>query len=101
MEEIQLNKQDQTFFQVRKPSKYNVIMHNDDYTTMDFVVMVLKQVFCKSPEEAERLMMKVHQEGQAIVGTYYRDMAESKAKYTMGLARANGFPLKLTTQIAQ
>lgn len=77
------------------PGKYKVIMYNDDYTTMDFVVMVLKQVFHKSEEEAEAIMMKVHNEGQAVVGIYTLDMAKTKVHYTMSVAKKSGFPLKL------
>lgn len=86
----------QTRFIQKEPSRYNVIMHNDDVTTMEFVVMVLKRLFHKSAEEAEELMLTVHNEGSAIVGTYSKDIAQSKADYTMQLARENGYPLKLT-----
>lgn len=79
---------------------YNVILHNDDVTTMDFVVYILRRIFRKSQEVAEQLMFKVHFEGSAVAGTYHKDIAESKAKYTIDLARANGFPLKLTTEEA-
>lgn len=90
----------QSLFKVKEPSLYNVIMHNDDVTTMDFVVTVLVHIFRKSHEVAEEIMMKIHTEGSAVVGTYSRDIAESKAQYTMDMARANGFPLKLTTEEA-
>ena len=77
---------------------YNVIMHNDDVTTMDFVVYVLVKIFRKSEEDAETLMLKVHNEGSAIVGTYSQDIAQSKSNYTMNLAKANNYPLKLTIE---
>lgn len=83
---------------MKEPSMYNVIMHNDDVTTMEFVVMVLERVFKKNADAAETIMLKIHNEGSAVVGTYHKDIAESKAKYTMALARQQGFPLKLTTQ---
>lgn len=73
-------------------------MHNDDVTTMDFVVMVLKRIFRKSEQDAESTMLKIHHEGSAVAGTYFRDIAKSKAEYTMALARTNGFPLKLTIE---
>lgn len=79
---------------------YNVIMHNDDVTTMEFVVKVLKDIFRKSAQEAETLMLKIHHEGAAIAGTYYKDIAMSKMNLTMGLARENGFPLQLTIEKA-
>ena len=70
----------------------------DDVTTMDFVVYVLVRIFRKSEEDAETLMLKVHNEGSAVVGTYSQDIAQSKANYTMNLAKANNYPLKLTIE---
>lgn len=90
----------QTRFRMKEPSMFNVIMHNDDETTMDFVVMVLQRIFRKSEQDAEIIMLKIHNEGAAIVGTYFKDIAVSKARYTMELARQNGFPLQLTTEEA-
>lgn len=83
---------------MKEPSLYDVVMHNDDVTTMDFVVMVLQRVFRKTEADAEVIMLRIHNEGSAIVGTYFKDVAESKAQYTMTLARQNGFPLKLTVE---
>lgn len=77
---------------------YDVIMLNDDVTTMDFVVRVLVRVFHKSKEIAQSLMMKIHLEGSAVVGTYSKDIAQSKAQLTMQLAKAEGFPLKVTVK---
>lgn len=79
----------------RMPGKYKVIMYNDDYTTMDFVVMMLKHVFHKSEEQAQALMLKIHNEGQAVVGIYSLDIATTKVVYTMAVAKKSGFPLKL------
>ena len=87
-----------TQFKLKEPPKYNVIMHNDDVTTMDFVVFVLVKVFRKSEEDAESIMLKIHYEGSAIVGTYSKDIAQSKANYTMNIAKANNFPLQLTIE---
>lgn len=98
MEQTEIKGGKQTRFRMKTPSLYNVIMHNDDVTTMDFVVMVLRSIFHKSEQVAETIMLKVHNEGSAIVGTYYKDIAQSKAEYAMSLARTNGFPLKLTIQ---
>ena len=100
MEKEQTSQGRQTKYKTPEPSMYHVIMHNDDVTTMDFVVMVLMRVFRKPQEEAERLMWQIHNEGSALVGTYFYDIAQSKAEYTMKLARANGFPLKLTLEEA-
>lgn len=77
---------------------YDVIMLNDDVTTMDFVVRVLMRVFHKSKEIAQSLMMKIHLEGSAVVGTYSKDIAQSKAQLTMQLAKDEGYPLKVTVK---
>jgi ATP-dependent Clp protease adaptor protein ClpS len=87
-----------TQFKLKEPPMYNVIMHNDDVTTMDFVVYVLVKIFRKSEQDAETTMLKIHNEGSAIVGTYSQDIAQSKANYTMNLAKANNFPLQLTIE---
>lgn len=87
-----------TKFKIKEPPKYDVIFHNDDITTMDFVVYVLMKIFRKSEEDAESIMLKVHYEGSAVAGTYSKDIAQSKANYTMNLAKANNFPLKLTIE---
>lgn len=87
-------------YRLKEPPQYHVILHNDDFTTMDFVVMILMNIFHKTQAQAETLMLKVHHEGSAIAGTYSRDIAESKAAKATALARANGFPLVLTTEEA-
>ena len=87
-----------TQFKIKEPPMYNVIMHNDDVTTMDFVVYVLVKKIKKSEQDAETIMLKIHNEGSAIVGTYSQDIAQSKANYTMNLAKANNFPLQLTIE---
>lgn len=82
-----------------RSSTYDVIMHNDDVTTMEFVISVLMSVFFKSEAEAGELMMKVHTEGLATVGTYNsKDVAQSKACKAEAMARANMFPLQLTVE---
>ncbi len=83
-----------------QPRKFQVIIHNDDFTTMEFVVMILTDIFLKSQEEAEDLMLQVHHSDQAVVGTYSYDIAVSKASKAIDLARAEGFPLRLTVQPA-
>lgn len=75
---------------------YRVIMHNDDFTTMEFVVMVLRKIFYKPEAEAEQLMLAVHQKGKAAVGLYTLDMAVSKSQKAMQMARKAGFPFRLT-----
>lgn len=83
---------------LKKPDQYMVIMHNDDFTTMDFVVKVLKTVFRKSEADAETLMMTVHKSGSAIVGIYTYDIALSKVNIATAMARQEGFPFKMTIE---
>jgi len=80
------------------PDNYDVIMHNDDMTTMDFVVKILRQVFFKSLEDATMLMLTVHNEGKAVVGTFSLDIAMSKAHLAMMMAEEEGFPFRLTVE---
>jgi ATP-dependent Clp protease adaptor protein ClpS len=79
---------------LKKPPMYVVIMLNDDYTPMDFVVDLLRDYFRKSEDEATQIMMRIHQEGQAICGCYPRDIAESKVMQVEGHCVAHGHPLK-------
>ena len=81
---------------IKEPSKFAVILHNDDITTMEFVVDVLVHVFHKSVQEAAALMMDVHENGQAIAGVYCFDIAATKKGQVDQLAAEKNFPLKLT-----
>ena len=83
---------------IEEPRQYKVIFHNDDFTTMEFVTDVLRIVFNKVADEAVSLMMKVHREGQAIVGVYSYDVAMTKASQATAMARREGFPLKITCE---
>ena len=83
---------------LQKPPLYKVLLHNDDYTTMEFVVFVLKTVFHKSDPDAVRIMMSVHEQGIGIAGTYTREIAEEKVNRVTQLARANEFPLLCTIE---
>ena len=78
-----------------KPRRYFVVMHNDDYTTQEFVVKVLIQFFHKSEQEAHRLMLLVHTQGKAEVGLYPKDLALTKVKQVTDYAKQNGMPLLL------
>ena len=76
--------------------RYKVIMHNDDFTTMDFVVMVLKTVFYKDEATAHKLMLTVHKQSKAQIGLYTLDIAVSKCQRAMTMARKEGFPFLVT-----
>jgi len=86
--------------QVKKPRMYKVILHNDHYTTMDFVVEVLVTIFHKNNMEATELMLQVHRNGFGICGVYTYDTAQTKAGQVHTLARQREFPLKCTVEEA-
>ena len=83
---------------VKKPKQYKVIMHNDDYTTMEFVLSVLVNIFKKEIKEANKIMMDVHEKGIGIAGIYTYDIAMTKVTKAMNLAKEEGFPFKLTIE---
>ena len=85
---------------VKEPSMYKVLLHNDDYTTMEFVVQVLVSVFHKSVEEAIRIMLNVHHKGSGVCGLYTFEVAETKVKTVIRLARDNGYPLQCSMEKA-
>jgi len=84
----------------KEPSLYKVVLLNDDYTTMEFVIRVLESVFQKSPAEAYRIMMNVHVQGRGIAGVYPWEIAETKADTVASLARAAQFPLRAAVEEA-
>ena len=79
--------------ETKKPEMFKVLLLNDDYTTMDFVVEVLESIFHKQPAEAYRIMMMVHTQGKGLCGTYPHEVAETKVATVIERARAHGFPL--------
>ena len=81
---------------LKEPGRYMVMMFNDDFTPMDFVVNILETVFFKSAEEAETIMLKVHHEGKAVVGIYSYDIVKSKGEKAVVQTRSQKYPLKLT-----
>ena len=83
---------------VKKPSMYKVLMLNDDYTPMEFVVHVLERFFSKTTEEATRIMLHVHQKGVGVCGVFTFEVAETKVNQTMELARKNQHPLQCTLE---
>jgi ATP-dependent Clp protease adaptor protein ClpS len=78
----------------KRPQLYHVVLINDDYTTMEFVVRTLEEIFDKRPAEAYRIMMEVHTHGRGICGAYTFEVAETKVAAVHDLARAEGFPLR-------
>jgi ATP-dependent Clp protease adaptor protein ClpS len=91
---------ERTRVQKQDPTLYKVVLLNDDYTTMEFVVNVLETIFDKSPAEAYQIMMHVHVNGRGIAGVYPWEVAETKAESVMSLARESGYPLKATLEEA-
>ncbi|HEX5474743.1 MAG TPA: ATP-dependent Clp protease adapter ClpS [Vicinamibacterales bacterium] len=84
--------------QTKKPELFKVLLLNDDYTTMDFVVEVLESVFHKPPAEAYRIMMMVHTRGKGLCGVYPYEVAETKIATVVEMARTRGFPLRATME---
>lgn len=84
--------------EVREPRKYKVLLHNDDYTTMEFVVQVLVNVFRKTDVEATQIMLAVHKNGVGVCGVYTAEVAETKVVAVRQLARKGGYPLKCTME---
>jgi ATP-dependent Clp protease adaptor protein ClpS len=84
--------------ETREPGRYKVLLHNDDYTTMDFVVHVLKSVFKKSEPEAMRIMLAVHKQGLGLCGIFTAEVAETKVDTVHTMAKAAGFPLRASLE---
>ena len=82
----------------KEPPLFRVLLHNDDYTTMDFVVMVLETIFNKDTAEATRIMLNVHHQGHGIAGVYSREIGETKVAVVHRMARKNQFPLKCSLE---
>ena len=83
---------------LKKPPLYRVILHNDDFTTMEFVVYVLKAVFKRTEPEAVVIMLKVHNEGVGVAGVYTYEVASMKAEKAMNMARSREFPFLCTVE---
>lgn len=94
MSEIEVIEKIDETIKVNIPKMYKVLLHNDNTTTMDFVVLVLMRVFHRTAEDAIQITMSIHNNGQGIAGSpYTKEIAEEKTLETISLARANGFPL--------
>ena len=83
---------------IKKPKSYKVVMFNDDYTTMEFVIKVLVNIFNKSVLEAEKIMLDVHERGKGVAGIYSYDIAITKITTAMNMGRQEGYPFKLAAE---
>lgn len=95
---VQGETREKTRIHIREPKHYKVIMHNDDFTSMDFVVDILMTIFHKEAMEAERLMMLVHESGRAVVGSYPYDIAATKVQAATARAKEDGYPFRMTVE---
>jgi ATP-dependent Clp protease adaptor protein ClpS len=82
-----------------EPPMYRVVLHNDDYPTMEFVIQILKTIFHKNEQESEQIMLAIHQKGKGICGVYTREIAQTKVEQVKVLAKQNKFPLLATYEI--
>ncbi len=88
----------ETALELEEPRMFRVLLHNDDYTSMDFVVEILTGIFHKTPEEAVQIMLQVHEKGKAVCGIYSFEIAQTKAEQVKQLAKKNEFPLLATIE---
>ena len=91
---------ERTDTKTQEPKLFNVILLNDDYTTMEFVIEILETVFQKSPAEAYQIMMHVHRNGRGLAGVYPWEVAETKAEKVASLSKEAGYPLRATIEEA-
>ncbi len=84
----------------QEPPLYKVLLHNDDYTSMEFVISILENIFRKSHTEATQIMLNVHHEGTGVAGIYIREICETKIAVVHELARKNNFPLRCSIEVA-
>ena len=90
--------EDMLGLEVREPKKYRVLLHNDDYTTMEFVVGILQKVFHKTMDEAHAVMLSVHEKGIGVCGIFTAEVAETKVVQVHDKARKAGFPLRCSME---
>ena len=85
---------------VKEPRQFNVVMHNDDFTTMEFVVEILVDIFHKDEVTAQAIMLNVHKKGKAVVGKYPYDIATTRVNIALVRAKKQGFPFRMTVEEA-
>ncbi len=85
---------------IKEPRRFNVVMYNDDFTTMEFVVEILMDIFHKDEVTAQAIMLNVHKKGQAVVGKYPYDIAATKVNTALSRAKANGYPFRMSVEEA-
>ena len=95
---METNIKEKIEIKIKKPKMYKVIMHNDDYTSMEFVIMVLVEVFNKKVPEATQVMYDVHKKGVGVAGVYAYDIANTKIIQAENLAQLEGYPFKLSLE---
>ena len=98
MHQVKKTELQETYQELQEPSKYKVLLLNDDYTTMDFVVMVLMVVFRKSLEDSQKIMFNIHKSGKGLCGIYAFEVAETKAAQVAAMAEQHKFPLKCSLE---
>ncbi len=91
---------EQTETKLKQPNLFAVVLHNDDYTPMDFVVEIIVKIFNKSSVEAAKIMMEVHEKGKSVVDVYIYDVAMTKKLNVQTISKDRGFPLKVTVEEA-
>jgi ATP-dependent Clp protease adaptor protein ClpS len=89
-----------TEHKVKKPKMYKVLLHNDDYTTMEFVVYILRSIFNRSDTDAVEIMLHVHRNGTGVAGVYTREIAETRIAQVDAIARQNEYPLRCSMEEA-
>ena len=95
MEATQTTVEKNTDIVIVRPSKYKVVLHNDDHTPMEFVIELLKKIYSKTDKQAEEITVKVHKEGKGVAGVYYYEIAEQKVAESTMISRSAGYPLTI------
>ena len=89
---------EENIIETKEPRRYKVLLHNDDYTSMEFVISILETIFHKSPHDATKIMLNVHNEGKGVAGVYTREICETKILVVHQLAKKNEFPLRCSME---